>query len=74
MRLVASRQLDGYPADIATLADEVVVLTSRDGATFLKGYDARLAPRCMSGGGRKGGPNGHGWRDGRAWGGRMDGW
>src|SRR5262249_34585692 len=38
MKLVASRQLDGYPADLATLADEVVVLMSREGATFLESY------------------------------------
>ena len=45
MKLAASRQLDGYPADLATVADEVVVLMSRDGATVLESYDARLAPR-----------------------------
>jgi hypothetical protein len=45
MKLAASRQLDGYPADLATVADEVVVLMSRDGVPVLESYDARLAPR-----------------------------
>lgn len=45
MKLVASRRLDGYSADLATLCDDVLVLMSREGATFLESYDARLAPR-----------------------------
>jgi hypothetical protein len=44
MKLVASRQLDRYPADLTTVDDKVVVLTSRDEATFLEAYDAHLVP------------------------------
>ena len=45
MKLDASRQLDGYPADLVTNADAVVVLILREGAAFLESYDARLALR-----------------------------
>jgi hypothetical protein len=44
MKLGASRQLDRYPADLTTVDDKVVVLTSRDEGTFLEAYDAHLAP------------------------------
>jgi hypothetical protein len=45
MKLAVSRQLEGYPADLATLADALLVLVSREGTTFLESYDAHLAPR-----------------------------
>src|ERR671924_2183217 len=44
MKFITSRQLDRFPADLSTVADNVVVLTSRDEATFLEAYDAHLAP------------------------------
>lgn len=44
MKFVASRKLDGYADDLVTVADNVVVLTSRDEASFLECYDARLTP------------------------------
>ena len=45
MKLVATRQLNGYPLELATLADEVLVQISREGVTFLESYDARLTLR-----------------------------
>jgi hypothetical protein len=44
MKVVASRQLDGYPADLTTVDNNVVLLMSRDQATFLEAYDANLTP------------------------------
>lgn len=44
MQFGASRQLDRYPIDLATVGDGVVVLTSRDEETVLEAYDAHLAP------------------------------
>lgn len=44
MKFITSRHLDRFPADLSTVVDNVVVLTSRDEATFLEAYDARLAP------------------------------
>jgi hypothetical protein len=44
MKFITSRQLDRFPTDLSTVADNVLVLTSRDESTFLEAYDAELAP------------------------------
>lgn len=44
MKFVASRQLDGFPIDLAAVGDDVVVLMTRDGTCALEAYDPRLAP------------------------------
>ena len=44
MKFITSRQLDRFPTDLGTVADNLVILISRDEATFLEAYDAHLAP------------------------------
>jgi hypothetical protein len=44
MKFITSRHLDRFPADLITVADSVVVLTSRDETPVLDAYDAHLAP------------------------------
>jgi hypothetical protein len=44
MKLVASRQLARFPMDLITVANEMVVLTTDQEATFLEAYDAGLEP------------------------------
>jgi hypothetical protein len=43
MKFITSRQLDRFVTDLSTVADNVLVLTSRDEATFLEAYNAELA-------------------------------
>jgi hypothetical protein len=43
MKLVATQPLDSFPIDLAAVAEDLVVLTFRDGDAVLDRYDSRLS-------------------------------
>ncbi len=44
MTFITSRRLEKCPVDLTTIANNVILLTSREDASFLEAYDARLTP------------------------------